>query len=99
MLNPFINLIGSVIDIINIALFIWIILGLLMHLDIINRHNPLVQKIYFTLQKILDPMLRPIRKFLARIMPDLGGVDLSPIILILLLHFIKDAVYDWFYVI
>jgi len=97
MLNPFINLVGNLIAIINFALFIWIILGLLMHLDIINRHNPLVQKIHSTLQRIFDPMLRPIRRLLARILPDLGGLDLSPIILILLLHFLNDALYSWFY--
>jgi YggT family protein len=97
MLNPFINLIGNLIAIINFALFIWIILGLLMHLDIINRHNPLVQKLHFTLQRLFEPLLRPIRKLLGRILPDLGGIDLSPIILILLLHFLNDALYSWFY--
>ena len=99
MLNPFINLIGNVIAIINLALFIWIILGLLMHLDIINRHNPLVQRIYFTLQKLFDPILRPIRKLLGRLPWDLGGLDLSPILLILFLHFLNDALYSWFYAI
>lgn len=97
MLNPFINLIGNIIAIINFALFIWIILGLLMHLDIINRHNPIVQKIYFTLQKLFDPLLRPIRRLLGRILPDMGGLDLSPIVLILILHFLNDALYSWFY--
>jgi YggT family protein len=99
MLNPFINLIGNLIAIINFALFVWIILGLLMHLDIINRTNPLVQRVHFTLQRLFDPMLRPIRKLLGRILPDVGGIDLSPIILILLLHFFNDAIYSWFYAI
>lgn len=97
MLNPFVNLIGNLIAIINFALFVWIILGLLMHFDIINRHNPLVQRVYFTLQKLFDPILRPIRNVLSRFMPDIGGIDLSPIVLILLLHFLNDAIYSWFY--
>jgi YggT family protein len=99
MLNPFINLVGNLISIINFALFVWIILGLLMHLDIINRHNPLVQKIYFTLNKLFEPLLRPFRILLGKLLPDLGGVDLSPILLILVLHFVNDALYSWFYTI
>lgn len=97
MLNPFINLIGNIISLINLALLIWVILGLLMHFDIVNRHNPLIQRIYMTLGRLLEPMLAPIRRLCNKILPDLGGVDVSPIILILLLHFINDALYDWFY--
>lgn len=99
MLNPFINLISRVISLIDIALFAWIILGLLMYFDIVNRYNPLVQRIYSTLGRVLEPMLRPIRRLCSKILPDLGGVDLSPLLLILLLHFISDALYDWFYTI
>ena len=97
MLNPFIILIGRIISIVNFLLFIWIILGLLMHFDIINRHNPLVQKVYFTLQKLFEPLLRPIRRLLGRVLPDLGGIDLSPIVLMLILMFLNDALYSWFY--
>lgn len=97
MLNPFIDLIGSLISILNFGLFVWVILSVLMNLDIINRHNPIVQKIYFTLGKLFEPMLRPIRKLLGRVLPDIGGLDLSPIILILLLNFLNNALYSWFY--
>lgn len=98
MLNPFINLIANVISLINLALFVWIILGLLMQFDIVNKHNQFVQRVYFTLSKFFEPLLAPIRRFLGRILPDLGGIDLSPVVLIFLLMFIKDALYSWFYV-
>ncbi|MFZ4124676.1 MAG: YggT family protein [Rickettsiales bacterium] len=99
MLNPFINLIGNLISLINIALIVWMVLSLLMNLDIINRHNQLIQRLYFTLGKLFEPLLRPIRKLLGRVLPDIGGIDLSPIVLILLLHFLNDALYSWFYTI
>jgi YggT family protein len=97
MLNPFINLISNVISLINLTLIVWIILGLLIYFDIVNRYHPLVNRIYLTLNKIFEPILAPIRKQLSRLLPDLGGVDLSPVILVLLLHFIDNALYSWFY--
>ena len=97
MLNPFINLLSNVITLINWALIIWLVLDLLIHFDVINRHNPLIQKIYFTLGKLIEPLLRPIRRLLARILPDLGGIDLSPLVLVLLLNFLNNALYSWFY--
>ncbi len=97
MLNPFINLVNNIIFLINLALITWIVIGLLLHFDIVNRASPLVQRVYQALTRLCEPMLRPIRKVLGKILPDLGGVDLSPIALILLLNFLNNALYDWFY--
>jgi YggT family protein len=99
MLNPFIDLISNIIGLINLALIIWIVLGLLMHFDIVNRSNPLVNRIYTTLGRLIEPMLTRIRRVTNKFLPDLGGIDLSPIVLILLLHFINNAMYSWFYTI
>ena len=99
MLNPFIDLISNIISLINLALMVWIVLGLLIHFDIVNRYNPLVLRLSTTLTRIFEPVLRPIRIRIARYLPDMGGVDLSPIILVLLLHFVNNALYSWFYTI
>ena len=97
MLDPFVLLIGNVISLINIALIVWVVIGLLMQFEIINRHNHIVQRVYFTLSKLFEPMLQPIRRFLGRLLPDLGGIDLSPIVLFLLLAFVNDVLFSWFY--
>ena len=97
MLNPFIDLINDIISLINLALMVWIVLGLLIHFDIINRYHPLVTRIYTTLSRLFEPVLTPIRRWLDRLLPNLHGVDLSPVVLILILHFIADALYSWFY--
>lgn len=99
MFNPFIDLISNVIFLINLALIVWIVLGLLMHFDIVNRTNPLVSRVYSTLGRLIDPMLSRIRRVTGKFLPDLGGIDLSPIVLMLLLHFINNAMYSWFYTI
>lgn len=97
MLNPFIDLISNVISLINLGLLVWIVLGLLIHFDILNRYSPLVNRVYSALTRLFEPMLAPIRRRITRYLPDLGGVDLSPLVLLLLLHFIDNALYSWFY--
>lgn len=97
MLNPFIDLVSDVIAIINLALIIWIVLGLLIHFSIVNRSSPIVAGVYTTLGRLLDPMLSRIRRLIVRYLPDLGGVDISPLLLLLLLNFINNALHSWFY--
>lgn len=97
MFNPFIDLINSVIYLINLGLMVWIVLGLLIHFDIVNRYNPIVSRIYGTLSQLFEPLLRPIRARIMKYMPN--GIDLSPVVLILLLNFIDSALHSWFYTI
>ena len=93
-LNPFIDLVAQVIGLYNLALLIYIILQWLLHFDIVNGENKIVAKFNFVLYKITEPILGRIRKD----MPNLGGIDLSPILLFLLLGFIRSALYSYFYV-
>lgn len=96
MLNPFIDLISNIIFLINWALIIWFVLHLLIHFDVVNRHNQLINRIYAGLTSVIEPMLRPIRRLLGKIIPT-TAIDLSPLVLILLLNFANDAMYTWFY--
>jgi YggT family protein len=98
MLNPFIHLISNIISLINLALIVWIVLGLLLHFEIANRQNPIVSRVNDTLSRLFEPLLRPIRSRLDRWFPNLG-IDLSPLVFLLLLHFLDNAMYTWFYAI
>jgi YggT family protein len=76
-----------------ITLYIWVliigaILSWLIAFDVVNRRNRAVYTIADTFYRLTEPALRPIR----RVLPDLGGVDISPVILILGLIFIRDVV-------
>ena len=99
MLNPFIELISTIIYLINLTLITYIVLGLLIYFDIVNRGQPLVARIYDALTRLIEPMLGRVRRATSKFLPDLGGIDLSPIILMLLLHFVNRAMYSWFYTI
>ncbi|MEC8099896.1 MAG: YggT family protein [Pseudomonadota bacterium] len=79
-----------------IEIFIWFliaqaILSWLVAFNIVNTHNNLVSLIGNFLFKITEPLLRPIRKLL----PDFGGIDVSPIILIILLIFFRNLLFEY----
>lgn len=67
------------------AIVIYVILGWLEQFNVINRYNQFVYNVHTFLFRIVEPALTPIR----RVIPDLGGIDISPIILILILYFVQ----------
>lgn len=93
MLNPFVILISQVINLYMIILIVWTVTSMLISFKIINRYQPVVRKIMQVLDRLCEPVLKPIRKR----MPDLSGIDISPVILILLLNFANNALFSYFY--
>ena len=93
MLNPFIDLIGNVLQLYIICVIVWAVMATLISFKIINAYQPLVSRVMQVLNRLVEPALKPIQKY----MPDLGGIDISPIILILLLNFAQNALYTYFY--
>ena len=92
-MNPFLWLIDTI-----ITLYIWIliasaILSWLVAFNVVNQRNPIVANLGEFLYRITEPALRPIRA----ILPNLGGIDISPVILILLLLFLQRIIF-WIYV-
>jgi YggT family protein len=66
------------------TLLIWIIiinvvLSWLIGFNIINPYNPFVRAVHTFCYRVTEPLLAPIR----RVLPDLGGIDISPIILLI----------------
>ena len=85
-------ILGPLIQILIIALniYVWMviasaILSWLVHFGVINTRNQFVSMIGEFLWRVTEPALRPIRRF----MPNLGGIDISPIILILIIYFVQ----------
>jgi YggT family protein len=80
-----------------IMLYIYIliasaILSWLIAFNVVNMRNPIVSQISEFLYRITEPALRPIRN----ILPNLGGIDISPVILILGLFFIRNLIFELF---
>ena len=91
--NPILWLVHTVINIYFWIILAMVIMSWLVAFGIVNRSNPYVRQIGYALERLTDPLLRPIRRFL----PDLGGIDISPIILLIGLQFLGILVDNIFF--
>lgn len=85
-----IQLLIVILDIVKWLLIAQAILSWLIAFNVINTYNKFVYQIGDFLHRVTEPMLRPIR----RILPNLGGVDVSPVILILIIWFLQSLLYN-----
>lgn len=85
MLLALIQIIGYLVTIVSTVVIVQFVLSLLIAFNVVNLSNNFVASIWHSLNLILDPMLKPIRK----IMPDTGMIDFSPIVLIIGLRIIQ----------
>ena len=83
-----VDLIMGLSSIISMLLFIYIVISMLVSFNVINTYNKFVSLIYGALYKLFEPILRPIRNTL----PNLGGIDLSPIIVLFALKYITPFI-------
>ena len=90
----------AVLDIILIVLelYVWLliaaaILSWLVAFNVVNTRNQFVAMAGEFLYRITEPLLAPIRS----VMPNLGGLDISPIILILIIYFIERVIQYYVY--
>lgn len=78
-----------------IQLYIWIViigavLSWLIAFNVINTQNRFVYTVVDIIYRVTEPALAPLR----RILPDLGGIDISPVVLLLLLYFVQNLIWE-----
>ena len=86
-------LIDRIIDIYVWVIILSAVLSWLVAFDIVNMRNRFVYLVGDALNRITEPVYRPIR----RVLPDMGGLDLSPLIVILGLWFLRDLMWELFH--
>jgi len=79
-----------------VTIYIWILiinalLSWLIAFNVLNTSNRLVYSLLDISYKMTDPLLKPIRNFL----PSLGSIDVSPVVLILLLMFLRNLIFEY----
>ncbi len=88
------SLLGLIIQIINLyqfVLIIYIIATWLISFNIVNTSNRFVSGLMIALYRLCEPSLRFIRQYL----PNLGSIDISPVIVYLLLWFLKSLLIEY----
>ncbi len=91
--NPFLWLILTALDIYFWIIIIWVVASWLIAFNVVNPHNQFVRQVLYGLSRLVEPVLGRIRRFL----PDLGGLDLSPMIALLGIIFLQRLII-WAYV-
>jgi YggT family protein len=81
MVLALIQVLMLLLDVVWWVIIIQFVLSLLLVFNVINTHNDFIRNLYAALEKITEPLYRPIR----RLLPDFGGIDFSPMVVIILL--------------
>ncbi len=84
-------LIVTLIDLYIYVIIAMVILSWLFAFNVINHNNQFVRQIHHIITQLTEPVLGPIRRFL----PNLGGIDLSPVILLIGLIFVQKLIVEY----
>ena len=85
MLYALFSIVDMILQILVWVIIVQVILSWLVAFNVINTSSNFVRTIFVGLERLTAPLYRPIRK----IMPDFGGIDFSPIVLILAIQILR----------
>ncbi|MFQ6547314.1 YggT family protein [Aestuariibius sp. 2305UL40-4] len=81
----FLQIVLLALGIAKIIIFAHFILSWLINFQVLNLRQPVVAQIWYGLQRVLEPIYEPIRRFL----PQMGGVDLSPLVALFAIYAVE----------
>ncbi len=87
---PLIKLVLTILDLYKIIIIAGAVLSWLVAFGVVNIRNDIVRAVWNLFVALTEPFLKPIRNFL----PNTGGIDISPIILLLAIMFIQWIIQD-----
>ena len=85
MLIALFNILDLLLRVLGWVIILQVVLSWLVAFNVINTSSDGVRRFVAAIDRFLDPLYRPIRK----IMPDFGGLDLSPIVLLLAIQIVR----------
>ncbi len=90
-MNALLILVDTIISLYIWALIIHVVLTWLVQFNVVNTRNRFVYMVGNSLYRLTEPALRPIR----RVIPHLGGLDISPVVLIIGLWFVRNLMFEY----
>jgi YggT family protein len=88
MVTMLVGILSYLLSILGMMVLVHVILSLLVSFNVINTRNELVRVIYDGLDRLLNPLYRPFR----RILPEMGGLDLAPFLLLVSINILQRFV-------
>ena len=90
-MNSLLLFLIRLLDFYTLIVFFYVVVSWLFHFNILNSQNIFLWRVYETFKKLTDPPLNYIRRYL----PNFGGVDISPVLLILIIYLFKDLLIEY----
>ncbi len=90
ILLPLLSVVDLALNLYTWAIIISVVLSWLVAFNVINTYNRFVHMVISSLNQIVEPALRRIRQFV----PIFGGLDLSPIVLLLAIYFLRQVLFQ-----
>ena len=88
MILALFDIVLFLLKLLSIVVIVQVIVSWLVAFNVVNLQQPFVRALYTGMDRLTEPLYRPIRKFL----PDFGGLDFSPIVLLLLIQVVSMLV-------
>ena len=90
-MNSLLLFLVRLLDFYTLIVFFYVIVSWLFHFNILNSQNIFLWRVFESFKKLTDPPLNYIRRYL----PNLGGLDISPVLLILIIYLFKDLLIEY----
>ena len=90
-MNSLLLFLVRLLDFYTLIVFFYVVVSWLFHFNILNSQNIFLWRVYESFKKLTDPPLNYIRRYL----PNLGGLDISPVLLILIIYLLKDLLIEY----
>ncbi|AKH43051.1 YggT family protein [Altererythrobacter atlanticus] len=85
-----VSILGIIVQAIVVLIIVQFVIGLLFSFNVVSPSNQFLMQVYSSINALMDPLLRPIRK----ILPDTGAIDFSPLVLIIGLQILMRILSD-----
>ena len=90
MVIGFLSAIVFLLGVLGLVIFVQVVLSWLVVFNVINTHNDFMRNFMRALDYITEPLYRPIRK----VLPDFGGIDFSPLVVLLVIQVLRIILSD-----
>ena len=90
MVTGLLSAIVFLLGVLGLVIFVQVVLSWLIVFNVINTHNDFVRNFLRALDYITEPLYRPIRK----VLPDFGGIDFSPLVVLLAIQALRIVLSD-----
>jgi YggT family protein len=89
--NSLLLFLVRLLDFYTLIVFFYVVVSWLFHFNILNSQNVFLWRVFESFKKLTDPPLNYIRRYL----PNFGGIDISPVLLILIIYLFKDLLIEY----